>query len=165
MNTDRAGWTRGKQVRTEWARVEAVRVVELSRPGTVTVHETGAYTKLLPYMSDLTNSIGTQKPHEASFRHFRICCMLFLQPKRHEVGTRLLLVMGCTRLFPCQGVHEGGDHISWLFGVGMGVVVDARGIALYPGDGVTDDSLEKSAIARPLVAIRHLLKKTYEVLR
>lgn len=61
-----------------------------------------------------------------------------------------------TCLVPCQGVHECGDYISWLLGIGMGVVVDASGVALYPCNRVADDCLEKLAVVGPLFAVDHL---------
>lgn len=63
----------------------------------------------------------------------------------------------CTFLFPCQGVHESGDYVSWFLGVRVSVVVDTRGIALYPCHSVANNSLEEHAVARPVVAIGHLL--------
>lgn len=50
-------------------------------------------------------------------------------------------------------IHEGRYHVPGLLRVGMRVVIDTTGVALYPGDGVTDDSLEERAIGRPLFAI------------
>lgn len=62
-----------------------------------------------------------------------------------------------TYLLQCQRVHEGGKYVTRLLRVGMSIVVDTRGIALYPGDGVTDDSLKKLAVGRPLLAVCFLV--------
>ena len=53
-------------------------------------------------------------------------------------------------------MHERGDDVSGLLGIGVGVVVDAGGVALYPCHGVADDGLEKNAIGRPFVGVHHL---------
>lgn len=58
-----------------------------------------------------------------------------------------------TCLFQRQRVHEGGNYVARLLWVGVSVVVDTRGVALYPCDGVTDDSLKKLTVGRPLLAI------------
>lgn len=50
-------------------------------------------------------------------------------------------------------MHEGGNYVARLLRVGMGVVVDTRGVALYPSDGVADDSLKELAVGRPILAI------------
>lgn len=54
-------------------------------------------------------------------------------------------------------IHKGRYHVPRLLRVGMRVVVDASGVALYPGNGVTDDGLEKNAVGRPLVGVRRLV--------
>lgn len=68
-----------------------------------------------------------------------------------------------TYLFQRQRVHKGGNHIARLLWVGMSVVVNACGVALYAGDGVADDSLKKLAVGRPLLAICILFEKEFRM--
>lgn len=60
-------------------------------------------------------------------------------------------------------MHKCRDDISGLLGVGMSVVVDSSSVAFYPCDRVADDGLEKNAVGRPLVAVRHLLSQGFTI--
>lgn len=69
-----------------------------------------------------------------------------------------------TCLLQRQRVHERGNYVARLLRVGMSVVVDTRGVALYPCDGVADDRLKKLAVGRPLLAIYSLFLGTSSTL-